>query len=447
MTNILDEIVTNKKIEIKEAKNKLPLNQLQKSLAKSNRDFFSALKGRNNIIAELKFNAPSCGKTKTTKSISEIISIYDTYASAISVLTDQKYFGGKLEYITEVKRYTKVPILRKDFIIDPYQIYQARYYGADAILLIASLLTKEEIDKFLVIANNLGMACLVEVREEEELAKALKTNAKIIGINNRNLKDFTLNLDQTKILKKLIPKDKIIVSESGIYNKKEILDLDTNAVLIGTSLMNAVDMKKTLCKLHRTKIKICGITNDADAQVCVKENVDLLGFNFYKNSKRYIEPKIAKEIIKNLPNTIQTVGVFVNHSKEEIESIIDETKIDFVQLHGDENKEFVKKFANKSIKVFRVKDEIPKEFNLKVYAKMFDTFTPEFGGSGITFKHKLINNQNGKIFVAGGITSENIKNILSIEPYCIDICSGVERDVRQKDKSKIVKLMSEVKIK
>jgi indole-3-glycerol phosphate synthase / phosphoribosylanthranilate isomerase len=445
---ILDDIVANKKIEIVQAKKKLPLKQLKKNLAKSSRDFFSALKGKNNIICELKFSAPSCGKTKSTKSLSEIISIYDTYASAISILTDQKYFSGKLEYIKEAKKHTKLPILRKDFIIDPYQIYESRYFGADAILLIASLLSKEEINNFLEIANILGMNALVEVREEEELTKVLDTNAKIIGVNNRNLKNFTLNLDQTKILKEKIPSDKIIVSESGIYTHKEILNLNTNAVLVGTSLMNASDIQKTLCDLHRTKLKICGITNLEDANQCVKQNVDLIGFNFYKNSKRYIKPQIAKEIISKLPNTVQTVGVFVNSTQEEIETITKETGIDFIQLHGDENQEFVKKlskkFTNKIIKVFRVKDTIPKT-TTQTYAKMFDTFTPEFGGSGKEFDLKLISKEKGKIFIAGGINTSNIKKVLELNPYCIDVCSGSESKPGKKDKNKLSELVRAMK--
>jgi indole-3-glycerol phosphate synthase / phosphoribosylanthranilate isomerase len=425
----------------------LPLDQLKENLVKSDRDFFSALKGKNNIITELKFNAPSSGKTKCTKSISEIINIYDTYASAISVLTDQKYFAGKLEFINEVKAHTKLPVLRKDFITDPYQIYEARYYGADAILLIASILSKEEIDEFLKITHSLGMNALVEVREEEELAKVLMTDAKIIGINNRNLKDFTLNLDQTKRLKELIPKDKIVISESGIYTNDEIIDLDTNAVLIGTSLMNAEDMQKTLQGLHRTKIKICGITNETDATTCIKENIDLLGFNFYKDSKRFIKTSLAKEIIKNLPNTVQTVGVFVNHTSEEIKNIAQETRIDFIQLHGDESDEFSKEFSNNSIKVFRIENTAPKDTQLSTYAKMFDTFTPEFGGSGTTFNHDLIKTQRGKIFVAGGITHENITDSLKLNPYCIDVCSGVESEPGKKSETKIKKLLDEVKTK
>ncbi|MFA5763340.1 MAG: bifunctional indole-3-glycerol-phosphate synthase TrpC/phosphoribosylanthranilate isomerase TrpF [archaeon] len=445
---ILDEIVANKKIEIIEAKKKLPLEQLQKNLAKSNSDFLSALKGKNNIICELKFNAPSSGKTKSTKSLGEIIELYDTYASAISVLTDQKYFSGNLEYIKEAKKHTKLPILRKDFIIDPYQIYEARYYGADAILLIASLLSKEEINNFLKIANELGMDALVEVREEDELTKVLGTNAKIIGINNRNLKTFTLNLDQTKILKEKIPSDKIVVSESGIYTKEEILDLDTNAVLIGTSLMNASDMQKTLCDLHKTKLKICGITNLEDAQMCVKQNVDLLGFNFYKNSKRYITPEIASEIILQLPNTVQSVGVFVNATQEEIETIVNKTGIDFIQLHGDENQDFVnklsQKFEDKVIKVFKIKNKV-ESFDTLTYAKMFDTFTPEFGGSGKEFDLKVISKEKGKIFIAGGINVNNVKKVLELKPYCIDVCSGSEIEPGKKDENKVTELVEMIK--
>ena len=247
--SILNEIVENKKVEIENAKRKVPLEEIQRGLVKSDRDFFESLKGKNNIIAEIKFKSPSSGELENKRSIQEIIKVYDKYAAAISVLTDEKYFAGKLEYIKEVKQYTKLPILRKDFIIDEYQIYEARKYGADAILLITSVLSKGEIDEMLGIAKRLGMDCLVETQTEKEIDMVLQTKAKIIGINNRNLKNFEVNLETTNKLKQKIPNDRLVVSESGIFTKKDIDKVDCNAALIGTALMKSTDLEKSFSSL------------------------------------------------------------------------------------------------------------------------------------------------------------------------------------------------------
>ena len=447
MPDILDEIIQNKKQEILLSKKKLSIGKIKKRLKKTDRNFFSALKGRNNIIAEIKYKSPSAGKIGKVKSIKEIATAYNKYASAISVLTDKKFFAGKPSYIKEAKKYTLLPILRKDFIIDEYQIYESRYFGADAILLIASLLSAKQIERFLKITRKLGMEALVETKTKEEIKKVLATSAKIIGINNRDLSNFKINLDTTKNLKKLIPQEKIIVSESGIYTKKDILELDTNAVLIGTSLIEAQNIKDKLSSLYRTKVKICGITNLIDATNAVKSGADILGFNFYEKSPRHISPKKAAKIIKTLPNTVQSIGVFVNFKEEEIRKIQKETKIDFVQLHGEETENFCKKIGTNTIKVYRIKNTLLKEEEI-LYARLYDTFDPKlFGGTGKLFSKKLLTKVKGKIIVAGGLNPDNVKQTLKeIHPYALDTCSGVEITPGKKDHEKMNNFIQKVKM-
>ncbi|MDO8131394.1 MAG: indole-3-glycerol phosphate synthase TrpC, partial [Candidatus Brocadiales bacterium] len=199
---ILDEIYKYKLIEVYENKKRIPLNVIKENIKKSlsTRSLSAALKSDVNIsiIAEIKKASPSLGILRENFNPIEIARIYEANgASAISVLTDEKFFQGSLSYLTKVRSTVRLPVLRKDFIIDPYQIYEARKAGADAILLIAALFSKEELQDFLLLASKLEMDCLVEVHSENELKTVLQTNASIIGINNRDLKTFKTDLETT----------------------------------------------------------------------------------------------------------------------------------------------------------------------------------------------------------------------------------------------------------
>ena len=224
-----------------------------KRMVRSDRSFFDALNGEGvSVIAEIKRASPSKGKIfEGVFDAGEIAKMYEENgASAISVLTDEEYFDGSFEYLKEAKGSTKLaPILCKDFIVNEYQVYKAREYGADAILLIAALLDKRKIQKFLKIAENLGMDALVEVHNEDELLTVLGTDAKIIGINNRDLKTFKIDLETTNRLCAMIPKTRLVVSESGIEGKMDIEKLSSrvDAVLVGTTLMKSKNITK---KLH-----------------------------------------------------------------------------------------------------------------------------------------------------------------------------------------------------
>lgn len=213
-----------------------------KLLRKSERDFYAAIAKKGvSLIAEIKKSSPSDGKIYKGKfDAGKIAEIYEKCgASAISVVTDEKYFEGNFEFLREARAATSLPLLCKDFIIYEYQIYKAREFGADAVLLIAALLPTGKIQKFIKIAESLGMDSLVEIHNEKDLKKVLKTDAKIIGINNRNLKTFEVDLGTTLRLKKLIPHDKLIISESGIKTKADIKKMATDGALVGTAIIQS----------------------------------------------------------------------------------------------------------------------------------------------------------------------------------------------------------------
>lgn len=248
---ILDEIVANKKKRLVLHKQEISEETMKQQALESKRasvSFYDALrKGGLSIIGEFKKASPSLGTIDNPIPLTNRIEQYNQSVDAISVLTEEDHFKGSVSYLKGVREISNLPILRKDFIIDAYQIYEAKVIGADAILLIAAILSKEELKEFYELATSLGLDVLLEVHNEEEVEKALSVNPKIIGVNNRNLKDFTISLDTTKRLRTLVPKDTIFVSESGVTNESHIAFLkecNVNALLIGRAFMESENPKE-----------------------------------------------------------------------------------------------------------------------------------------------------------------------------------------------------------
>ena len=254
---ILNDINKHKIVEVAESKRRTPLDTLKERIPKIPvaKSFSAALRSGANIriIAEIKKASPSLGIIRKDFHRVEIARIYEAGgAAAISVLTDEYFFQGSLSYLTEVKKAVGLPTLRKDFIIDPYQIYEAKAAGADAILLIAAMLSGDEIQDYLALSGEMGMECLVEVHSEEELKKVLQTNAHIIGVNNRNLATFITDMTTTLRLRQMIPDGKIVVSESGIKTRgdvEKLLKAGVGAILVGETLMKSQDISAKLREL------------------------------------------------------------------------------------------------------------------------------------------------------------------------------------------------------
>lgn len=221
--NILDKIIDNKKQEISEAKRKISLTELKGSVFFS-RDTFSlkkSVKSGSGIISEFKRKSPSKGIINDTADILEVAKSYQKYgASGISILTDKNFFGGKLEDILKVRNEISIPILRKDFMIDEYQFYEAKANGADVILLIASCLSPSQVQEFTELSHVLGLEVLLEIHTDEEL-RHFNENIDLVGINNRNLKDFKVDLQHSVNLKNLLPPETLSVAESGIYSVED----------------------------------------------------------------------------------------------------------------------------------------------------------------------------------------------------------------------------------
>jgi indole-3-glycerol phosphate synthase len=247
---ILDEIVRYKKVFVEHKRKKMPLEKIRENAEKAAPplDFHQALSKdipAIHIIAEVKKASPSRGVIREDFEPVKIARRYEECgASAISVLTDEKYFQGSLEYLSAIRKAVEIPLLCKEFIIDEYQIYEARSAGADAILLIAAILEDNQMAQFYSLSSDLNMSVLVEVHTEDELKRTLCIHPRIIGINNRNLKDFTVDIRQTIRLCKMIPDEILVVSESGIHSASDLALLKSHrirAVLVGESLMRSDD--------------------------------------------------------------------------------------------------------------------------------------------------------------------------------------------------------------
>ncbi len=243
--SILDEIINNTKSKLDKRKNELPLDKIKKEIESSNfleNSFKKSLIDKEHaIIAEIKKASPSAGIISEDFDPLKKAKEYEEFgASALSILTEEDYFLGSTKYLKDVKKITNLPILRKDFIVDTYQIYESKFIGADCILLIASILNDKQLREFSDLAETLQLDYLIEVHNEEELSRVDLFSNAIIGVNNRNLKTFEVDIQNSVRLRNLYKKNNIFVAESGIKNKKDIdmlLANNINVFLIGESLM------------------------------------------------------------------------------------------------------------------------------------------------------------------------------------------------------------------
>ena len=256
---ILQEILAQKKREVEAALSKVPLAELKERLSAhaAERDLRAALAkpGRLHLIAELKRKSPSKGMLRERfDPVSLAQEMEGAGAAALSVLTDEVFFSGSLDYLRNAKQFTEIPVLRKDFILDVYQIYEAAFHGADAVLLIVRILEEAQLKRCIAVAESLGLAALVEVHADSELAVALRSGAKLIGINHRDLDTLQMDLGLSTRLMPKIPKGVLTVAESGIHTPQDVQrmrQLGVNALLIGEALMAAPSVSAKIRELFQ----------------------------------------------------------------------------------------------------------------------------------------------------------------------------------------------------
>ncbi len=248
--NVLDRIVASTREDVRRRREEVPLSRLESELAGrgDDRPFQEALTLPGvSVIAEHKRRSPSAGTIREGATVSDVVLAYEYGgAAALSILTEGRHFGGSLDDLREARAASSLPILRKDFIVDPYQLYESAAAGADAVLLIVAALEPEQLSSLYQEAHDLDLDVLVEVHDEEELEAALEVEAEVIGINNRNLADFSVDIERTYALLSDVPAGKTVVSESGFSTRGELDELDrvgVDAVLVGETLMRAPDVE------------------------------------------------------------------------------------------------------------------------------------------------------------------------------------------------------------
>lgn len=423
--------------------------------------FEAALRQQDfNFICEVKKASPSKGIIAEDFPYLDIAKEYEVAgAAAISVLTEPDFFKGDKKYLQEIASTVKIPVLRKDFIIDEYQIYQAKVWGASAILLICACLDMPTLTKFRELADSLGLSSLVEAHDENEVQMAIDCGARIIGVNNRNLKDFTVDVQNSVRLRNLVQDDVIFVSESGLETPEDIQVLRDNNIgvaLMGETFMRSPNKVEKLAYLYgptyyTPKVKMCGISKVETIPAVVEAKPDYMGFVFAP-SKRQVTVDQAKTLVEELHkqytkrynngaeqsnnDEIKTVGVFVNETLDNLVSIATETNLDAVQLHGDEDEAFIQSLKGRTNveiwKAVQIRSAADAEAWIDSSADMllFDAYhKDERGGTGEVFDWSCLDVFERPFMLAGGIDSTNVaRAIRTVRPYGIDISSGIETD-------------------
>ena len=432
--------------------------------------FEAALRQQDfNFICEVKKASPSKGIIAEHFPYLDIAKEYEVAgAAAISVLTEPDFFKGDKKYLQEIASTVKIPVLRKDFIIDEYQIYQAKVWGASAILLICACLDVPTLTKFRELAYSLGLSSLVEAHDEAEVQMAIDCGARIIGVNNRNLKDFTVDVQNSVRLRNLVQDDVIFVSESGLETPEDIQLLRDNNIgvaLMGETFMRSPNKVEKLAYLYgptyyTPKVKMCGISKVETIPAVVEAKSDYMGLVFAP-SKRQVTVEQAEILVEELhkqcinhydTKVVKTVGVFVNETLDNLVRIADTANLDAVQLHGDEDETFIQSLKERTnVEVWKAVQirsaaDVEKWIDSSADMLLFDAYhKDERGGTGEVFDWSSLDAFERPFMLAGGIDSTNVaRAIRTVRPYGIDISSGIETN-GVKDDEKITAFTKIVK--
>jgi indole-3-glycerol phosphate synthase/phosphoribosylanthranilate isomerase len=447
---VLNKIVQDKAVWLSERQQQQPLSSFQNDVKPSTRSFYHALQGARTVfILECKKASPSKGLIREDFDPATIAGIYKHYASAVSVLTDEKYFQGSFDFLPIVSAAITQPVLCKDFMIDPYQVYLARFYQADAILLMLSVLNDDQYRQLAAVAHSLNMGVLTEVISDEELERATALGAKVIGINNRDLRDLSIDLDRTRRLAPKVAHGVTVISESGINRYSQVRDLShfANGFLIGSALMSEDDLSAAIRRVILGDNKVCGLTREEDARSAHEAGAIYGGLIFAEGSPRQVDVEQARLVMAGAP--LKYVGVFRNNTVSDIVTYADALNLQAVQLHGDEDQTFVAALraelpdSVKIWKAFSIKESLPARDWPHIDRYVLDNGN---GGSGKRFDWSLLQGESlDNVLLAGGLGADNCVEAAQLGCAGLDFNSGVESAPGIKDASKIASVFHTLK--
>ncbi|MFH1153493.1 MAG: bifunctional indole-3-glycerol-phosphate synthase TrpC/phosphoribosylanthranilate isomerase TrpF [Pseudomonadota bacterium] len=471
LSGFLKTVIDLKKKDVEQARTRIPLAAIreQAEADQPRGQFLKAMAmgrpGNAGIIAEIKKASPSKGDIRPDLDPAEYARRYtEGGARAISVLTEPHFFKGSLQDLKDARGATDLPVLRKDFTISSYQIYEARAAGADSILLITSILSVDQLRDYVNLTRELGMEPLVEIHSEWEFERTVACDAKIIGINNRNLQTLETDLTIAHRLAPFFLPGQIPVEASGISSREDIqkgLDAAIHNFLVGESIVRAKDTRafiRELCetgsdkgghvpvihrKGNRPMVKICGLTDPEEAAACARAGADAIGLVFYPKSPRAVTLDQAARISRALPPDIISTGVFVNENLETILETVLACSLKAVQLHGQEPPNLVAELARTGLLVIKALfvDRAPFLVDAADFP-MASALLVEHGkgalpgGNAMPWNWKLVRsmNRNQALILAGGLSPENIADALAeADPDAVDVSSGVESSPGRKN--------------
>lgn len=430
MTDVLARIVARKRAEV--ATRSAPMarptrRSLRAALAKPGARF----------IMEVKRRSPSGHVAR--HSLDQAVAAYAPVADAISVLTDGEDFGGSLDDLRAVRDRFDGPILAKDFVVDPLQVAEARAADADAILVMMSVLGDAAAAAVMAAARDLGMDQLVEVHDEDELARALALGATLVGINNRDLKTLSIDLATTERIAPRVPGGVVVVAESGIRSRADALRLapHVDAFLVGSALMAADDIGFAARSLVHGHVKICGLTRVEDVALAAASGATHAGFIFHPASKRRLDVEQARLLVTVARNAgLRCVGVFEG-GQPGIAAIARDLGLDAVQVHGRVGAGLKQELG--VIELVGVRAVHDGRVDPPHAAGDRALFDHRGGGSGEPFEWGLISQEPslGEAFLAGGIGPANAAAAAKVGAYGLDLSSGVEAAPGIKDEARM----------
>ena len=400
------------------------------------------------FVMEVKRASPSGHRSDVT--VEQAVLTYAPVADAISVLTDGEDFGGSLDDLRLVRERFDGPILAKDFIVDPAQVSEARTAGADAVLVMMSVLDDADAVAVLAEARRLSMDAIVEVHDEAELARALALGAAIIGINNRDLKTLTTDLAVTERLAPLVPADVLVISESGVRSRADVERLGgyADAFLVGSALMAAPDIAQAARALVHGRVKLCGLTNIDDINLAARSGATHVGLILVPDTPRAVDLKQAAVLADAARGLgLKTVGVFRDAAPAEVAAAAQLLRLDAVQLHGDEDPRAVRAKLPKDVELWAVTGVGATVGAARPGAErtLFDTVqSGHSGGTGTAFDWSRIETRDDlpQAFLAGGIGPDNAREASRVGAYGLDVGSSVEAAPGRKDPAKVAALFA-----